>query len=142
MSISIREVMTKDPITLDSGATIVEAARAMKDSDVGNVIVLENGKICGMVTDRDITIRCVAEGKDPSSTRVEEFAGDKPVTIGADDSIGLAITTMADHQVRRLPVIDGHDLIGIVSIGDIAKHADQDDVGRLLELISSAPPNN
>ena len=102
----------------------------------------EDNRLMGMITDRDIVVKVIAEGRDPSQVRAGELGEGKPVTIGADDSIGLAIKTMADKQVRRLPVIDGHDLIGIVSIGDIAKHADEDDVGKLLELISSAPPNN
>jgi len=92
-----------------------------------------------MLTDRDIAIKVVAQGKDPSSTRAGELAEGKPVTIGADDSVDEALHTMAEHGVRRLPVIDGHDLIGIVSQADLARNVDEEKVGDLVEAISSAP---
>jgi CBS domain-containing protein len=92
-----------------------------------------------MLTDRDIAIKVVAEGKDPNSTNAGELGEGKPVTIGADDSIEEALGTMKDHKVRRLPVIDGHDLIGVVSQGDLATHIDEEQVGDLVEAISAAP---
>lgn len=89
-----------------------------------------------MVTDRDIVIKCLAAGGDPRQVKAGELAEGKPVTIGADDSIEEAVQTMKEHQVRRLPVIDGHDLVGMVSQADIARNWPDDRVGELLEVIS------
>jgi predicted transcriptional regulator len=96
--------------------TLVDAARKMRDLNVGALPICgDDNKLKGMLTDRDITVRAVAEGRDPSSVQVSEFADQKPVTIGADDSLEEALRTMTEHDVRRLPVIDGHDLVGMVS---------------------------
>ena len=95
-----------------------------------------------MITDRDIVVKCVAEGSDPNQTKVSELAEGKPVTIGADDSVEEALGTMKDHGARRPPVIDGHELIGILSQVDVAKHLPEDRLGDLVEAISSAPANN
>ena len=95
-----------------------------------------------MLTDRDIVIKCVAEGRDPAATAVSALAEGKPVTIGADDTVEEALRTMKDHGVRRLPVIDGHDLVGIVSQADIARNLPDDKIGDLVEAISSAPSNS
>ncbi len=138
-----RDIMTPDVECVGENDDLVTAARKMRDLNVGALPICgEDNKLHGMLTDRDIVVKVLAEGRDPASTTAGELGQGKPVTIGADDSIQLAIQTMADHQVRRLPVIDGHDLIGIVSMGDIAKNAEDDDVGALLQLISSGPPNN
>lgn len=94
------------------------------------------------VTDRDIVVNCVADGADPSTVTVERFCGDKPVTIGADDSVVEALRTMIEHGVRRLPVIDGHDLIGMLSQADIAKNLPDGQTAQLVESISAAPANN
>jgi CBS domain-containing protein len=99
----------------------------------------EDNRLKGMLTDRDIVLKVVAEGKDPNSTKAGELGEGKPVTIGADDSVDEALRTMTDHQVRRLPVIDGHDLVGIVSQADLARNVDEEKVGDLVEAISSAP---
>lgn len=139
MKQSIREVMTKDPITLDSGSTIVEAARAMRDSDVGNVIVLENGKICGIVTDRDIAVRAVAEGKDAQGTKLGDICSRDLTTISPDDSVEDATRIMREKAIRRLPVVENDQAVGIVSLGDLSEDGD---AGRTLEGISEAPPNN
>jgi CBS domain-containing protein len=92
-----------------------------------------------MITDRDITIEVVAADKDPASTKARELGGEEVVTIGADDSVSEALSTMASHKVRRLPVIDGHELIGVVSIADLTGAVEDDDVGQLVETISAAP---
>ncbi|MEJ7755337.1 MAG: CBS domain-containing protein, partial [Nocardioidaceae bacterium] len=94
------------------------------------------------ITDRDIVVRCIADGGDPSSVTVEEYGGEKPVTVGADDSVEDALRTMIDHSVRRLPVIDGHDLIGMLSQADIAKNLPDGQTAQLVEAISGAPANN
>ena len=123
--------------------TVQDAAKKMSDLDVGALPICgEDDRLKGMLTDRDIVVKVLAQGKDPGSTTAGELAEGKPVTIAADDSISLAISTMKDRSVRRLPVIDGHDLIGIVAIGDLAQNAEEDDVGALLEAISAAPDNN
>ena len=143
MAKTAREIMTGSAECIGENDSILDAAKMMSKSDIGAMPICgEDNRLKGMITDRDIVVKVLAEGRDPSSTKAGELGQGKPVTIGADDSISLAITTMADKGVRRLPVIDGHDLIGIVSIGDIAQNAEEEDVGKLLELISSAPPNN
>ncbi|MFN2526695.1 MAG: CBS domain-containing protein [Actinomycetota bacterium] len=139
MAHSIREVMTKDPITLDSGSTIVEAARAMRDSDVGNVIVLENGKICGIVTDRDITVRAVAEGRDAGTTKLGDICSRDVTTVTPDDTVEDATRLMRENAIRRIPVVENDQPVGIVALGDIAEGGD---AGRTLEDISESPPNN
>ncbi|HEV2755308.1 MAG TPA: CBS domain-containing protein [Actinomycetota bacterium] len=143
MAKTAREIMTGSAECIGENDSILDAAKMMAKQDIGAMPICgEDNRLKGMITDRDIVVKVLAEGRDPSQVRAGELGQGKPVTIGADDPISLAINTMADHQVRRLPVIDGHDLIGIVSVADIAKNADDDDVGALIQLISSAPPNN
>ena len=138
-----RDIMSQPAECARTTDTLADAARKMRDLDVGSLPICgEDDRLHGMITDRDITVRCVAEGKDPTDTRVEEFAGDKPVTIGADDSIEKTLETMIQHGVRRLPVIDEHRLVGIVSQADIAKHSTDTMTARLVESISMAPANN
>src|SRR5215207_3383620 len=118
---TIREVMTPGAVCVGENETLADAARKMRELDVGALPVCgEDNRLKGMVTDRDIVVRCVADDGDPRTVRAGELAQGKPVTIGADDSVEEALRTMTEHQVRRLPVIDGHDLIGIVSQADIA----------------------
>ena len=138
-----RDVMTGGVECAAVGDTVADAARKMRDLDVGALPICgEDNRLKGMITDRDIAIRCVAEGMDPDQVKVEEYAGDEVVTIGADDDIEEALSTMARHGVRRLPVIDGHDLVGMVSQADIAKNLPEELVGRLVELISEKPPTD
>jgi CBS domain-containing protein len=140
MAKSARDVMTGGAECIGENESLLQAARKMKELDVGALPICgEDNRLKGMVTDRDIVIRVLAEGQDPDSTNAGELGEGKPVTIGADDSVSEALQTMAEHKVRRLPVIDGHDLIGIVSQGDLAQEVDEDDVGRLVEAISAAP---
>jgi CBS domain-containing protein len=135
-----REIMTSGAECVGANETLVDAARKMRDLDIGSMPICgEDDRLKGMITDRDIVVRCVAEGKDPSQVRAGELGQGKPVTIGADDSVEEALRTMAQHKVRRLPVIDGHRLIGIVSQGDVAKNLPEDRVGELVEAISSGP---
>jgi CBS domain-containing protein len=143
MASTARDIMTGGVECARSTDTLVDAARTMRDLDVGALPICgENDRLKGMITDRDIVLRCVAEGADPSEVRVDEYAGDEVVTIGADDPIEEALRTMTQHGVRRLPVIDGHDLIGVVSQADIARNLPDDQIGQLVEAISSAPANN
>jgi CBS domain-containing protein len=141
--LTAREIMSGNAQCASTEETLVDAARKMRDLDVGALPICgEDNRLHGMVTDRDITVRCVAEGKDPGSVRVSELAEGKPVTIGADDSIEETLRTMSQHGVRRLPVIDGHELVGMVSQADVARHLSQERIGDLVEAISTAPPNN
>jgi CBS domain-containing protein len=140
MGKTAREVMTGDAQCIGENDSITDAAKRLKELDVGAMPICgEDNRLKGMLTDRDIVIKVIAEGKDPNSTKAGELGEGKPVTIGADDSVDEALHTMAEHGVRRLPVIDGHDLIGIVSQADLARNVDEEKVGDLVEAISSAP---
>ena len=138
-----REIMSTDYTCATTSETLADAARKMRDLDVGALPICgDDNRLAGMITDRDIVVRCVADGGDPGSVKVSELAEGKPVTIGADDSVEEALRTMTDHGVRRLPVIDGHDLVGMVSQADIARNLPDDKTGDLVQAISSAPANN
>lgn len=138
-----REIMSGGVECARTTDTLVVAAKRMRDLDVGALPICgDDDRLHGMITDRDIVVRCVADGADPNAITVEAFAGEKPVTIGADDSVEEALRTMTDHGVRRLPVIDGHDLVGVLSQADVAKNLSEDQVGQLVEAISKAPANN
>jgi CBS domain-containing protein len=138
-----RDIMTADATCARTDETLADAARKMRDLDVGALPICgDDDRLHGMITDRDIVVRCVAEGGDPSTTKVGDLAEGKPVTIGADDSVEEALRTMTEHGVRRLPVIDGHRLVGIVSQADIAKNLPEERIGELVEAISSTPGNN
>jgi CBS domain-containing protein len=133
----IRELMTENPRTVSSDATVVEAARVMRDDDVGLVPVVDGDRLVGTVTDRDIAIRVVTEERDPSSTTVREIASTDLVTIDPEQDLGEALRLMAQHQVRRLPVVeeDGR-LVGIVAQADVARHGDDTQTGQVVEQIS------
>ena len=133
-----RDIMTAGAECVGENETLADTARKMRDLDVGALPVCgEDNRLKGMVTDRDIAIRCVAEGKDPTTVRAGELADGKPVTVGADDSVEELLTTMKQHKVRRLPVIDGHDLVGMVSQADVARNIEESKVGDLVEAISN-----
>ena len=133
-----REIMTPGAVCVGENETLADAARKMRELNVGSLPICgEDNRLKGMVTDRDIVVRCIAEGGDPTTVRAGELGQGKPVTIGADDPIEEALQTMKKYQVRRLPVIDGHDLVGIVSQADVARNVDPSRVGEVIEAISS-----
>jgi CBS domain-containing protein len=137
-----RDVMSDDCTCIGENESVLDAAKRLKDLDVGSLPICgEDDRLKGMLTDRDIVVKVLAEGKDPASTKAGELGkGDgQTVTIGADDSIDEALRTMIDHKVRRLPVIDDRRLVGIVSQADIATNIDEERVGELVEAISAAP---
>ncbi|HYI60613.1 MAG TPA: CBS domain-containing protein [Acidimicrobiales bacterium] len=136
-----REIMTEGVQHLNTEDRVIDAARQLADGDVGALPVCNaEGRLEGMVTDRDLVVKVLAQGLDPTSTTVGELADqDEVVTIGADDSLEEAMRTMADHAVRRLPVIDGTELVGMVSQADLARACPEDQVGELVEAISTAP---
>jgi len=139
-----RDIMTPTSTWVDADATVLDAAKMMRSDEFGSLPVCNaEGRLEGMVTDRDIVVKVLADGKDPAKMRVRDIA-DQPevVTIGADDSVEEAIDTMKAHSVRRLPVIDGHRLVGMVSQADIARALPDSRVGDLVGAISSSPPNN
>ena len=136
-----RDVMTGQVEVVGPDATIQDAAAKMAQLDVGALPICNSeGRLEGMITDRDVAVKVVAAGRDPRSTTVGEISPeDDVVTIGADDSIGDAVRRMKKHAVRRLPVIDSHKLVGIVSQGDIARNVPNEATGDLVEAISAAP---
>jgi len=139
MSKTARDVMTGDAQCIGENDSVLDAAKRLSELDVGAMPICgEDDRLKGMVTDRDIVVKVLAEGRDPASTRAGELGEGKPVTIGADDSVEEAIHTMKEHKVRRLPVIDGHRLIGIVSQADLARSVDEGQVGELVEAISAS----
>jgi CBS domain-containing protein len=134
-----RDIMSPDAQCIGENDSVLDAAKRLAELNVGAMPICgEDDRLKGMLTDRDIVVKVLAEGRDPGSVRAGELgAGDgKTVTVGADDSIEEALRTMIDHQVRRLPVIDGKRLVGIISQADIARNYDEERVGELVEAIS------
>jgi CBS domain-containing protein len=133
-----RDIMSGGVECVGENETLVDAARKMRDLDVGSLPICgEDKRLKGMLTDRDIVVKCLAEGGDPSTVTAGSLAEGKPVTIGADDDLDELVRTMSQYKVRRLPVIDGHDLIGVISQGDVARALPPERVGDLLEIVSS-----
>jgi CBS domain-containing protein len=139
-----REIMSPEAHWVEADVSVADAARRLREQGVGALPICDgNGHLQGVVTDRDITVNVVADGLDPSQMVVGELAGrGEVVTIGADDPVEEAIRTMKDHDVRRLPVIDGDQFVGMVSQADIARDLPDSRVGDLVAAISSASPNN
>jgi CBS domain-containing protein len=135
---AVRDLMTPDPITLKDTDTIREAGLAMRTGDVGDVLVTRRGGVCGIVTDRDIVVRTVAEGRDPNRAMLGEICSRQLVQVAPDDPIEHAVDLMREHAVRRLPVVDHGAPVGIVSLGDLASCRDPESA---LAAISDAPGN-
>jgi len=137
-----RDVMSADCTCIGENDSVLDAAKRLAQLEVGSLPICgEDDRLKGMLTDRDIVVKVLANGKDPASVKAGELGqGDgETVTIGADDSIDDALRTMIDHKVRRLPVIDGRELVGIISQADVATNIDEQRVGDLVEAISAAP---
>ena len=139
MAQSIRDVMTQDPECVSSDTTVVEAAKLMKDKEFGAVLCKDDDQVSGILTDRDIALRVVAEGKDPTSTTVDEVATKNIKALSPDDSVEDAIKLVREQNVRRVPVLEDAKPVGIVSIGDLARERDKDSA---LADLSEAPANN
>ena len=138
MATTARDIMSSGVECAQENETVQDAAKKLAELNVGSLPICgEDNRLKGMITDRDIVVKVIAEGKDPSSTKVSELAEGKPVTIGADDSVEDALDTMSEHKVRRLPVIDGHDLVGVISQADIARNLPDEKIGDLVEAISA-----
>lgn len=131
-----RDIMTPNAEYIDANETIENVARRLASEDIGAMPICEGDHLRGMVTDRDIVTKVIAQGRNPAEVRAAELETGNPVTIGADDSIEEAAETMAQHKVRRLPVIDGHKLIGMVSQADLVKALPPDKATQMLQSIS------
>ena len=138
MAQTVRDVMTDKPVTVEASATVQDAAKLMAENDIGNVLVIENGEVQGIATDRDIVVRVLAKGEGPDAS-VREAATTDLATLSPDDSVDDAIKKMEQGNVRRLPVVDGDKPVGVLSLGDLAQVKDRDSA---LADISSAAPNN
>jgi CBS domain-containing protein len=137
MAQQIRELMTPTPVALPGTASVHEAARAMRDADIGDVIVIENDRVCGIVTDRDIVVRTLAEARDPATTTLADICSHPLLSVSPTDSVEHAVRLMRTHTLRRLPVVEGGQPVGMVSLGDLAVERDP---GAALGEISAAPP--
>ena len=138
MGQSIRDIMTTNPRTIEPSTPIFEAARIMRDDNIGSLPITEGNQLWGTITDRDITIRAIAEGRDPTGTTVQEIASRDLVTVDPQQNLDEALRLMAQHQVRRLPVVeeDGK-LIGIIAQADVAQVGDDARTGETVQQISS-----
>ena len=138
MATTVSDVMTRNPETIELSEPVAEAARRMRDADSGDVIVLDNGRVVGIITDRDIAVRVVAENKDSSTTVGEACTGTDLQTVGPDTTLDQAVQLMRSKAVRRLPVVENDQAVGIISLGDIAIEQDEDSA---LADISAATPD-
>ena len=138
MAQQIRELMSPNPVSLPGTASVHEAARAMRDAEIGDVIVIEHHQVCGIVTDRDIVIRTIAEAQDPATTTLADICSHSLLAVSPTDSVEHAVRLMRTHSIRRLPVVEEGEAVGIVSLGDLAVERDPDSA---LGEISAAPPN-
>jgi CBS domain-containing protein len=139
MAQAIKDVMTPDPVCVDPHDTAADAARSMRDVDSGAIIVAEDGHLKGLLTDRDIVVRAIADGRDPSQVEVQEICSSDVQALGPDDDVERAVQLMRERHVRRIPVVEHGDRpVGIVSIGDLALARDETSA---LADISRAPSN-
>jgi CBS domain-containing protein len=138
MARTVEQIMTRDPRTVDATGTIADAARKMRDADIGDVVVVESGQVAGIVTDRDIVIRGVADGLDPDSTAVSDICTTAVETLEPDTSVDDAVRLMRENDIRRLPVTKDGRPVGIVSLGDLAVEREPDSA---LADISAASPD-
>ena len=138
-----RDIMSAGAERAKTTDTLADAAKKMRELRLGALPICgDDNKLHGMITDRDIVVDCVASDGDPRAATVLAYCSGETVTIGADDSIEATLQTMIDNGIRRLPVIDGHELVGIVTQADVAKNLPDDLVGKLVEAISRAPADN
>jgi CBS domain-containing protein len=139
MAQKVREVMTSHPVTLSSDASLIEAAKRMRDNDIGDVLIVEaDGRLRGIVTDRDMVVRGLADERDARSTTIGDVCSPDLVAVGADEDADRAVQLMRERAVRRIPVVDGGQLVGVISLGDMAIERDPRSV---LAQISAAQEN-
>jgi CBS domain-containing protein len=133
---TVNEAMTASPRAVQGNTSVVEAAQLMASEDVGSLPVVEGSRLVGIVTDRDLVLHVLAERRDPESVTVSEVCSSNPVVAHPDESLDEALKRMAKEQVRRLPVVDGADLVGILAQADVARTAEAESTGTLVEEIS------
>jgi CBS domain-containing protein len=134
-----RDIMTPDVTCVGEKETLSAAAHRMADLGVGSLPICgDDNRLKGMVTDRDIVVKALAKDRDPARVTAGELGGGKPVTVGADDDVAEVLRTMSSHKVRRLPVIDGHRLVGIVAVADVARALPDRPVGDLIDALSES----
>jgi CBS domain-containing protein len=139
MTQRIHEVMVEHPVTVRTTTSLAEAARVMRDADIGDVLVVDNGVLRGILTDRDVVVRAIAEDRKPDDTPVRAVCSPDLVTVRPDDSTDEAVSLMREHALRRLPVTEDGQLVGIVTLGDLA--LDRDPASALAD-ISAAEANS
>jgi CBS domain-containing protein len=137
MAQTVEEIMTTNPRTVNADDTVLQAAQLMRDNDIGDVIVVDDGQVTGIVTDRDIAVRAVAEGRDPEPTTVGDIATTGVQAIEPDASVDDALRMMREHDIRRLPVVKNGRPVGIVSLGDLAVEREPDST--LADISAAAP---
>jgi CBS domain-containing protein len=133
----VRNLMTKTPTMLPASASVMEAAMKMKEGDIGDILVMKDKSLCGIITDRDIVVRTIADGRDPARVTLDEVCSHELTTLSPDDDIGKAVQLMRDKGIRRLPVTEKGQAVGILSLGDLAQTLDSKSV---LGAISAKPP--
>jgi CBS domain-containing protein len=121
---TVRDLMTPDPVTLPASTALSDAARYMRDNKIGDVIVTDHGKVCGVVTDRDIVVRAVASGLNPDSTELANVCSRTVISLSPSDSTDEAVRLMREHAIRRVPIIEDGIAVGIISLGDLALERD------------------
>ena len=132
----VKDIMTQDPATLGPDATLGESAMLMKQEDCGSIPIVEDGRLVGIVTDRDIVVRAIAVGKDPKKTRISEVMSADPITVSADDDVEAAERIMRERQVRRLPVVEDGKLVGILVTAQLARNESEREMGEMIKEIS------
>jgi CBS domain-containing protein len=136
---TLRSIMTTDTKTVSTADSVADAARTMQQAGIGGVMVSDaSGKLCGFLTDRDVVVRVVAEHRDPEETEVGDVCTRDVLSLSPDDPVDRAIEAMAEHKIRRIPVVENGKPVGLVSLGDLAQVRDP---GSVLGTISAAPPN-
>lgn len=136
MATEVRDAMTPSPTSVPFSTTVADAASLMVAEDVGSLPVVVESRLVGVITDRDIVRRVVAEGRDPTTTAVGEVATSEPVVVGPDSGLAEALAMMASHKVRRLPVVEEGSLVGILAQADVAREAGPKDTGDVVAEIS------
>ena len=138
MADSVRDVMSEDLKSVEPGTSVADAAKQMKESDIGAILVIDDDELRGLLTDRDIVVKVVAEGRDPDDVEVGDLVSDELETLEPDASLDDALRAMSEHKVRRLPVVEDGKPVGIVTLGDVAVEREPDSA---LGEISEAPPS-
>ena len=133
----VKDLMTQDPATLGPNATIGEAATLVKQEDCGSIPIVDDGRLVGIVTDRDIVVRAIAAGKEPKRTRISEIMSADPITVRPDDSVDEAEQAMRERQVRRLPVVEDGRLVGIIVTAQLARNESERETGETIKEIST-----